>query len=112
MYSIIDSKSDENLLGRMMKEFSLALLERDFNLVYKNQVPNVAVLVEDGAITFGNGAEWSHKVTRPALVGLQEVLSLSQSPVDVTLKAGSKISLLSRISLLKTLNRYHPRKIK
>ncbi len=89
-----------NKFKEIFKELPTKVFNRDSVIVYKGQVPNVALVLVEGAV-FVENEEFFIKDKREALlVGVKELLDKSIMSFGVTVLEGAKVVILDRETAL------------
>ena len=82
-----------------------ALLYQDSSLFYEGHTPCTCFLILEGEVTLLKKKKKIVKVGPNSLIGLKELVQHSPSPLTANIKASSKVSVISRTSVLEFLSR-------
>ena len=99
MCSIHKKTNNEELFEWLKLLNQVTEVSKDFPLVYKGQVPNVAVYLVNGKIAFSGTSSLLIDAKDPIIVGLTEIISRIPSKKNVVVLKGSQISILSLATL-------------
>ncbi len=100
MIAPIVKKIRKDALKEVFRGFPEKVFIRDSVIVYKGQVPNVALVLVEGAV-FVEDEEFFVKNREEALLdGVRELLDKSIMPSGVTVLEGAKVVILDRETAL------------
>ncbi len=90
------SKSEEDFSGRISENFESRDFVRDSVVVYKGQIPNVAILLVEGAVVVGEEQVSVEAEDEMFLIGFNELMNRSIISLEVKVLKGSKVVVLDK----------------
>jgi hypothetical protein len=101
MFNVCNISANEVLLNWFSLHFKRVVIFEDQYLVYKGQVPNIAVLVIEGELEVYQKSKTTMRITEPTLVAVKELFLSEEINVDICLKSGSKVIFINRNLVLR-----------
>ncbi len=103
MCGIHQLDTENRIFYWLSQSFEKLSLKKEVNLVYENQIPNLAVLVIRGSVRLPKKEQAKVVIESPTLIALKELLNEKPVHTDVFIEAGSEVFFINRSLLIKRL---------